>query len=65
MVRSGESPPACPKCAATNVNKLPSFGRIPFQFDIPTGAGSVVLKKTERTKDGWKVEPVFKGKKPT
>lgn len=59
MVRGGDIPP-CPKCAATNVNKLPSFGRVKIPFELPKSGGSVELKQTERTKDGWKVQPVFK-----
>jgi putative FmdB family regulatory protein len=58
MVRGGEMPP-CPKCAATNVNKLPTFGRAVVPIELPTGGGSVEFKKTERTKDGWKVQPVI------
>jgi putative FmdB family regulatory protein len=61
MVRGGEIPP-CPKCSATNVNKLPSLGSVTVPIELPTGGGSVEFKKTERTKNGWKVRPVIKHK---
>ena len=65
MVRGGEIPP-CPKCAAASVVKLPSFGRVKVPIDIGTGpgGGSVEFRKTERTKGGWKVQPVIKHNKP-
>lgn len=63
MVRGGVIPP-CPQCAATSVNKLPSFGRVKVPIDLPTSGGSLELKKTERTKDGWKMQPVIKYDKP-
>jgi len=62
-VRDGEIPP-CPQCAATDVAKLPSFGKVKIPIEVPSGGGSVEFKKTERTKTGWKVQPVIKHNKP-
>lgn len=63
MVRGGEIPP-CPKCAATNVNKLPSFGRAVVPIELPTGGGSVEFVPGPRTAKGTKMRPIIKHNKP-
>jgi putative FmdB family regulatory protein len=58
MVRGGEIPP-CPQCGAADAQKIPSVGRVQSPFVFPKDGGSVEFKRTERTKDGWKVQPVI------
>ncbi len=64
MVRGGESPPACPKCGAADVAKIPSLGLAKVPIELPTKGGSVEFVPTERTSKGQKFRPVIKHGKP-
>jgi putative FmdB family regulatory protein len=66
MVRGGETPPPCPKCASADVAKIPSLGLAKVPIDIGTGpgGGSVEFVPTERTSKGQKLRPIIKRNKP-
>ena len=55
MVRAGVIPP-CPKCAATDVNKLLTIGLMKRPEYVPTPGTSIEFNTGPRTSKGTKVD---------